>query len=169
MKHRIAAWSSLSLLACALGGCSPEAQATANAASPTGARLEITPAGSQPSTKGSAENFTGDVVIDPLFAANAHRRGAAASVRFAPGARTAWHSHPAGQTLIVTAGTGWVREWGGQKHEVKPGDVIWTPPRAKHWHGGTATETMTHIAIQEHVDGKVVDWMEQVSDEQYQR
>jgi quercetin dioxygenase-like cupin family protein len=141
--------------------------AAVNAASTTAGGIEITRAGSQPSTKGSADKFTGDVVVDPLFAANAHRRASAASVRFAPGARAAWHSHPAGQTLIVTSGTGWVQEWGGRKREVKPGDVIWTPPGVKHWHGATAADAMAHIAIQEHVGGKVVDWMEQVSDEQY--
>lgn len=169
MRGSFAAASALALLvAGALGGCSPQRQATVvNAASTPGESLEIARAGSQPSRGGSAENFTGHVVIDSLFAANPHRRAAAASVRFAPGARTAWHSHPAGQTLLVTAGTGWVQEWGGRKREVHPGDVIWTPPGVKHWHGATETGAMTHIAIQEHVDGKVVDWMEQVSDEQY--
>jgi quercetin dioxygenase-like cupin family protein len=88
-------------------------------------------------------------------------------VSFEPCARSAWHTHPAGQTLIVTSGVGWIQEWGGQKREIRAGDVIWTPPGAKHWHGATAASPMTHIAIQEHVNGKVVDWMEQVSDEQY--
>ncbi|MGK3966728.1 cupin domain-containing protein [Sorangium sp. So ce1667] len=164
MKHRFATQSSLALLVCAPAACAPQGQATA---STTAESLEIARAGSQPSIKGSGDNFTGDVAVDPLFAANAHRRAAAASVSFAPGARTAWHSHPAGQTLIVTSGTGWVQEWGGKKQVIKPGDVIWTPPGVKHWHGGTAVDAMTHIATQEHVDGKVVDWMEQVSDEQY--
>jgi quercetin dioxygenase-like cupin family protein len=159
------------LLGCTLAACStsPPAATAADEASTSGARLEVTRAGSQPSTEGSAENFTGDVVIDPLFATNRHRHASAASVSFAPNARTAWHSHPAGQTLIVTLGTAWVQEWGGPKLEVKPGDVIWTPPGVKHWHGATATEAMTHIAMQEPVDGKVVDWMEQVSAEQYER
>jgi quercetin dioxygenase-like cupin family protein len=130
--------------------------------------VEIMRSGSQPSAKGPAEYFTGSVRIDPLFQANDPSRVSGASVTFEPGARTAWHTHPAGQTLVVTAGTGWVQQEGGEKQEIKPGDVIWTPPGVKHWHGATATNGMTHIAIQEHVDGKVVDWMEQVSDEQYQ-
>lgn len=123
--------------------------------------------GSQPSAKGPAANFTGSVTVTPLFAATEHTRAAGASVAFEPGAHSAWHSHPAGQTLIVTAGTGWVQQWGGVKQQMNPGDVIWTPPGVKHWHGATPTSAMTHIAIQEHVDNKVVDWMEHVSDEQY--
>jgi quercetin dioxygenase-like cupin family protein len=129
--------------------------------------IEITPNGSRPSTRGPAQNFTGSVIVDPLFSATAHTRAAGAMVRFEPGARTAWHAHPAGQILIVTSGTGWVQEWGGERREIRPGDVIWTPPGVKHWHGGTATNGMSHIAIQEAVDGKVVEWMEQVSDGQY--
>jgi quercetin dioxygenase-like cupin family protein len=140
---------------------------TAALASPSSHGVVITRRGSQPSSKGSAENFTGAVLIEPLFQATEHTRAAGASVTFEPGARTAWHSHPAGQTLIVTSGTGWVQEWGGTKQEIGPGDVVWTPPGVKHWHGATTTEAMTHIAIQEHVDGKVVDWMEHVGDEQY--
>lgn len=131
--------------------------------------LVITRSSSQQTTQGSPENFTGAVVVAPLFAATAHTRASGASVTFGPEARTAWHSHPAGQTLIVTSGTGWVKEWGGQRQEIKPGDVVWTPPGVKHWHGAIETSGMTHIAIQEHVGGKVVDWMEHVSDEQYQR
>jgi len=133
---------------------------------PNAQHLVITRRGSQPTTKGSPENFTGSVVITPLFAATDHTRAAGASVTFEPGARTAWHTHPAGQTLIVTSGTGWVQEWGGEKQEVKPGDVMWTPPGVKHWHGATTTSALTHIAIQERVDGKVVDWMEPVTDQQ---
>jgi quercetin dioxygenase-like cupin family protein len=129
--------------------------------------LEVTRRGSLPSTRGPEENFTLDAVIAPLFAPNGHRHAVAASVTFAPCARTAWHSHPAGQTLIITAGTGWVQEWGGQKYEVKPGDVIWIPPGVKHWHGATVSNGMTHIAMQEPVDGKVGDWMEHVSSDQY--
>jgi quercetin dioxygenase-like cupin family protein len=129
--------------------------------------LAITRSGSQPTTKGPPENFTGSVAVTLLFAATDHTRAAGASVTFEPGAHTAWHTHPAGQTLIVTSGTGWVQEWGGEKQEVKPGDVIWTPPGVKHWHGATATSAMTHIAIQERVDGKVIDWMEPVTDQQY--
>lgn len=106
-------------------------------------------------------------MVDPLFAATANTRATGGHVTFEPGARSAWHTHPAGQTLIVTSGIGWVQQWGGERREIKPGDVIWTPPGVKHWHGATATNGMRHIAIQEQVDGKVVDWMEQVSDEQY--
>lgn len=138
------------------------------AATPARAQnIEITPNGSRPSTKGPAQNFTGAVIVDPLFAATAHTRATGARVTFEPGARSAWHIHPAGQILIVTSGTGWVQQWGGERREIKPGDVIWTPPGVKHWHGGTATNGMSHIAIQEAVDGRVVEWMEQVSDEQY--
>jgi len=129
--------------------------------------MEITRAGSRSPMEGAATNFTGSVTVTPVFAATAHTRAAGASVTFEPGARSAWHTHPAGQTLIVTAGRGWVQEWGGAKQELEPGDVVWTPPGVKHWHGATASEAMTHLTIQEHVDGKVVDWMEQVSDEQY--
>ena len=128
--------------------------------------IEISPNGSRPSTKGAAENFTGSVIVTPLFGANAYTRVTIGQVSFEPGARTAWHTHPAGQTLIVTSGVGWV-EWNGEKREMRPGDVIWTPPGVKHWHGATATNGMSHIAIQEQLDGKVVDWMDQVSDEQY--
>jgi quercetin dioxygenase-like cupin family protein len=129
--------------------------------------ITITPRAARPSTKGPAENFTGSVRVEPLFAPTAHTRGAAASVTFSPCARSAWHSHPAGQTLIVTSGRGWVQEWGGSRRDITVGDVIWTPPGVKHWHGATATDEMTHIAIQEQVQGRVVDWMEHVSDEQY--
>jgi quercetin dioxygenase-like cupin family protein len=149
-------------------GCSHDARPpTATEVRAATSTLEISRAGSRATTKGSPDAFVGDVKIDPLFATNEHRHAAAASVEFAPGARTAWHSHPAGQTLVVTAGIGWVQEWGGRKHVVKPGDVVWTPPGVKHWHGATASEAMTHIALQEAVGGKVVDWMEQVADEQY--
>jgi quercetin dioxygenase-like cupin family protein len=129
--------------------------------------VEITRNGSQPSTKGPAENFTGSARIEPLFSARDPSRASGASVTFEPGARTAWHTHPAGQTLIVTAGSGLVQQWGGQIQGMNPGDVVRIPPNQKHWHGATATTAMTHIAIQEQVNGKVVDWMEKVSDEQY--
>ena len=131
--------------------------------------MEIKRCGSQPSGKGPADYFTGTVRIDPLFDARDPQRVLVASVTFEPGARTAWHTHPLGQTLIVTAGTGWVQQEGGEKQEIKPGDVIWIPPGVKHWHGATATDGMTHIAVQEQVDGKNVEWMEKVSDEQYGR
>jgi quercetin dioxygenase-like cupin family protein len=131
--------------------------------------MEIKRNGSQPSAKGPVDWFTGTVRIDPLFQANAPARAVAASVTFEPGARTAWHTHPLGQTLIVTAGCGWVQHWGGPTEEIRPGDVVWFPPGEKHWHGAAPTTAMTHIAIQEQLDGKVVDWMEKVSDEQYRR
>lgn len=131
--------------------------------------IEITRAGSQPSAKGPADWFTGTVRIDPLFQPKAPARTAAASVTFEPGARTAWHTHPLGQTLIVTAGCGRVQQAGGPIQEIRPGDVIWFPPGVKHWHGAAPTTAMTHTAIQEQLDGKAVDWLEKVSDEEYQR
>ncbi len=129
--------------------------------------MEIKRSGSQPSGTAPAEYFTGAVRIDPLHQAPAPARVVAASVTFEPGARTAWHSHPLGQTLIVTAGCGWVQRWGGPVQEIRPGDVVWFPPDEKHWHGATATTAMTHIAIQEQRDGRTADWMETVSDEEY--
>ena len=131
--------------------------------------MEITRIGSQPSGKGPEDWFTGAVRIDPLFAANDARRAAAASVTFEPGARTAWHTHPLGQTLLVTAGCGWVQREGGPIEAIHPGDVVWFEPNEKHWHGATPTTSMTHIAMQENLNGKVVDWLEKVSDEQYQQ
>ena len=131
--------------------------------------ITITRSGSQPSSQGSPEYFTGSVRIEPLFQAKDSSRASGARVTFEPGARTAWHTHPLGQTLIVTAGTGWVQQWGGQIEEIRQGDVVSIPPGQKHWHGATATTRMTHIAIQEQLDGKVVEWMEKVSDEQYRR
>ena len=136
-------------------------------ANPRKATMEIKRSGSRPSGKGPAEYFTGSVRIDPLFEASEPARGRGASVTFEPGARTAWHTHPLGQTLIVTAGCGWAQHWGGPVEEIRPGDVVWFPPGEKHWHGATLTTAMTHIAIQEQLDGKTVDWMEKVSDEQY--
>lgn len=129
--------------------------------------MDIKRNGSQPSGKGSVEYFTGTVRIDPLFQANAPARAFGASVTFEPGARTAWHTHPLGQTLIVTAGCGWAQREGGPIEEIRPGDVVWFPPGEKHWHGATPTTAMTHVAIQEQLDGKVVDWMEKVRDDQY--
>jgi quercetin dioxygenase-like cupin family protein len=122
---------------------------------------------SQPSAKGPAENFTGTVRIDPLNQAAGPARVLAVSVTFEPGARTAWHTHPLGQTLIVTAGCGLVQSWGGPIAKIRPGDVVWCPPNEKHWHGATGTTAMTHIAIVEQLDGKSVQWMEKVSDEEY--
>ena len=129
--------------------------------------IEIKRSGSQPSTKGSADWFTGSVRVDPLFAAKEPARAAGASVTFEPGARTAWHTHPLGQTLIVTAGVGRVQRWGGPVEEIRAGDVVRFPPGLKHWHGAGPTTAMTHIAVQEQMNGKVVDWMEKVTDEQY--
>ncbi len=129
--------------------------------------MEITKVGSQVSAKGPEEWFTGAVRIDTLFQPNESRRAAAASVTFEPGARTAWHTHPLGQTLIVTSGCGWAQCEGGPVEEIHPGDVIWFAANEKHWHGATATTGMTHIATQENLNGKVVEWMEKVTDEQY--
>src|SRR4051794_26155895 len=129
--------------------------------------MDIKRAGSQPSSKGPADWFTGTVRIDPLFQPIAPARAAAAAVTFEPGARTAWHTHPLGQTLIVTAGSGLAQRWGGPIEQIRPGDIVWFPPGEKHWHGATATTAMTHFAIQEALEGKAVDWMEAVTDEQY--
>lgn len=129
--------------------------------------MQITKIGSQPSGKGPAEWFTGSVRIDPLFQSNGHRRAAAASVTFDAGARTAWHTHPLGQTLIVVLGVGWAQRAGGPIEEIHPGDIVWFEPGEKHWHGASATVAMTHIAIQEELHGKVVEWMEHVSDDEY--
>jgi quercetin dioxygenase-like cupin family protein len=131
------------------------------------ATMEIKRNGSQPSGKGPADYFTGAVRIDPLFQAPDPARVRGASVTFEPGARTAWHTHPLGQTLIVTSGFGSAQAWGAPVEEIRPGDVVWFPPGEKHWHGARPATAMTHIAIQEALDGKTVDWMEQVSDEQY--
>lgn len=129
--------------------------------------MDIIRNGSRPSGKGPGEWFTGSVRIDPLFSANEARRGAAASVTFEPGARTAWHTHPRGQTVIVTAGLGLAQREGGPVEEIRPGDVVWFEPGEKHWHGAGPTTAMTHIAIQEEQDGKVVEWLEHVSDQNY--
>lgn len=131
--------------------------------------MEIMKPGSRASAKGPAEWFSGSVRIDPLFQAPDPALVQAANVTFEPGARTAWHKHPLGQILIVTGGCGSVQRWGDPIEEIRPGDVVWFSPGEKHWHGATATTAMTHIAIQEKKDGKVVDWMEPVSDEQYRR
>jgi quercetin dioxygenase-like cupin family protein len=128
--------------------------------------MEIKRSGSQPSGKGPAEYFTGAVRVDPMFQAPDPARVVGASVTFEPGARTAWHTHPLGQTLIVTAGCGWVQRERGPVEEIRPGDVVWFPPGEKHGHGATQP-AMTHIAVQEALNGKTVDWMEKVSDEQY--
>ncbi len=130
--------------------------------------MELKRNGTEPSVIGPEQYFTGHVRIDPLFEAPEPARARCASVTFDPGARSAWHRHPLGQMLIVTSGVGWVQSEGGPKIEIRPGDVIWCPPNEKHWHGASPTTAMTHIAIQEALDGKVVEWLEKVSDEQYQ-
>jgi|SRR6185312_9443413 len=131
--------------------------------------MEIRRAGSQPSAKGPEDWFTGTVRIDSLFQPSEPARAAGAAVTFEPGARTAWHTHPLGQTLIVTAGFGWAQREGGSIEEIRPGDVVWFAPNEKHWHGAAPTTGMTHIAIQESLNGKVVEWMEKVSEQQYKK
>lgn len=131
--------------------------------------MEIHRVGSEASGKGAAEWFTGAVRMDGIFKAPEPALMQCASVTFEPGARTAWHTHPLGQTLIVTAGCGWAQRWGGSVEEIRPGDMVWFAPDEKHWHGAAPTTAMTHIAIQERKDGKVVDWMEHVTDEQYRK
>lgn len=131
--------------------------------------MKITRSGSQPSAKGSAEYFTGYARIDPLLQAPDPARVVSALVTFEPGARTAWHTHPLGQTLIVMTGLGWAQRDGGPIEEIRPGDVVWFPPGEKHWHGATPANGMSHIAVQEALNGKVVDWMEHVTDEQYRK
>ena len=131
--------------------------------------MEIKRRESQSSTKGATDWFTGTVRIEPLFEAPEPARVRGASVTFEPGARTAWHTHPLGQTLIVTSGLGWAQPWGGEVQEIRPGDVVWFLPNEKHWHGATPTTAITHIAIQEALNGKVVEWMEKVTAEQYRK
>ena len=163
-RHMLAATASFAGLAAA-GAAAAQAPTV-----PTRQRngtMEIKRSGSQPSRKAPAEYFTGAVRVDPLFQAPDPARVSGSSVTFEPGARTAWHTHPLGQTLIITSGLGWVRREGGPIEEVRPGDVVRFPPGLKHWHGATPTTAMTHIAIQEALNGKNVDWMEKVSDEQY--
>jgi quercetin dioxygenase-like cupin family protein len=165
----------MGIVGCALGlvlafqSSSTQTQPGTRAATKRGQQVEIKRSGSQPSNKGPADWFTGSVRIDPLFDAKAPARVSGAAVTFEPGARTAWHTHPLGQRLIVTAGTGWVQQWGRPVEEIREGDVVWIPPATKHWHGATANTSMMHIAIQEQLDGKVVEWMEKVSDDQYRK
>jgi quercetin dioxygenase-like cupin family protein len=153
-------------LACWVAIAALATEATQNAAS---SQVSVLRSGSQAATKGSADLFTGAVRIDSQFARDEPARVTGATVTFEPGARTAWHTHPLGQTLIVIAGSGHVRQWGGAIQDIKQGDVAWIPPNVKHWHGATPTERMTHIAIQERLDGKNVTWMEQVTADQYER
>jgi quercetin dioxygenase-like cupin family protein len=173
MKLLTAIVISLSLFASAYAhanqaGSASGADAPSITASEGSQTIKIARSGSQPSGKGPAENFTGTVRTDPLFQPPAPARARGVSVTFEPGARTAWHTHPLGQILIVTTGCGLVQSWGGPIEKICPGDVVWIPPGQKHWHGATATTAMTHIAIVEQLDGKTADWMEKVSDEQYQ-
>ncbi|MFJ3485468.1 cupin domain-containing protein [Pseudomonas sp. NPDC090202] len=135
---------------------------------PAGKTMSVVRNGEQASIMGAPANFVGNVRVDPLFAPRAPSTVSAGAVTFQPGARSAWHTHPLGQTLVVTSGTGWVQQDGGEKIVIKPGDVIWTPPGVKHWHGATATTGMSHIAIQESRDGKSVEWLEPVSEAQYE-
>lgn len=161
---------SLLVIAAAPADTADTAQAASGRASEPDARSEairIARRGQQPSSQGSAEYFTGSVRIEPLFEAKDRSRTSGGSVTFEPGARTAWHTHPLCQTLIVTAGTGRVQRWGDPVEEIRSGDIVWIPPGQKHWHGASPATGMTHIAIQEYSGGKNVDWMEQVSDEQY--
>ena len=129
--------------------------------------MDIRRAGSRPSTKGPGDWFTGSVRLDPIVDAPEPARIASSLVTFEPGARTAWHTHPLGQTLVVTSGAGRVQRWGGPIEDIRPGDVVWIPPGEKHWHGAAATTAVTHVAMQEKLDGKAVEWMEHVTDEQY--
>lgn len=143
--------------------------AVLNAGSATAQKMEVTSTDSRSSFIGSTTNFYGKVTVAPLYAPNGSTSSSGGLVSFGAGARSAWHTHPAGQVLIITSGSGWVQEEGQPKRNVGPGDIVWTPPGIKHWHGASATDTMSHIAITNVVDGKNVDWMEQVSDEQYLR
>lgn len=163
MKRFVGMALALSIMASVLAPGNP-AGATSGKGSQT---ITVTRNGSQPSERGPAEHFTGAVRVDGRFRASDPARVGGATVTFEPGARTAWHTHPLGQTLIVTAGTGLVRYWEGPVQEIRPGDVAWIPPGVKHWHGASATVGMSHIAISEALDGKSVTWMEQVSDQQY--
>ena len=165
-RRMLAATGGLAALAAARP-VAAEVSTSAVATTRRNGTMEIKRIGLQPSGKGPADYFTGAVRIDPLFQASEPARVRGASVTFEPGARTAWHTHPLGQTLIVTAGCGWVQHEGGPIEEIRPGDVVWFSPGEKHWHGATPTTAMTHIAVQEALNGKVVDWMEKVSDEQY--
>ncbi|MGH0258382.1 cupin domain-containing protein, partial [Sinorhizobium meliloti] len=142
--------------------------AASSASAQSDQAITVTRAGSQPSTAGAAENFTGSVRVDDRFKGSGEARISGATVTFEPGARTAWHTHPLGQTLIVTQGVGLVQREGDRVEEIRPGDTVWIPPGVKHWHGASPSVGMSHIAFSEALDGKTVEWMEQVSDEQYE-
>ena len=171
MKVTVTAVASLLLLALVLAH-TDRARAASSAAPPVTSasqNITISRSGSQLSTSGPAQYFTGSVCIDPLFKANDPLHASGSYVTFEPGARSAWHTHPFGQILIVTSGTGWIQQWGGPVEEIHQGDVVHIPPGVKHWHGATPTTSMTHIALQEQLDGQAATWMEKVSDEQYHR
>jgi quercetin dioxygenase-like cupin family protein len=173
MKRLFPIVATLAVLAVPASQGIPAAFAQAAPTSPPaaqgGGELRIMRAGSSPSARASDEWFSGAVRVDRLFTATAPSRMSGGSVTFEPGARSVWHTHPVGQVLIVTAGVGWIQREGGPVEEMRPGDVIWIPPSLRHWHGAAATTGVTHIALQEHVDGQVVEWMERVTDEQYRR
>jgi len=167
MKLLAASTMSLCLTAAAAQANQSSAPSGASAPGQVSQDISITRSGSQPSARGSAEYFTGSVRVDAPFRASSPARISGGTVTFEPGARAAWHTHPLGQTLVVTAGVGLVQKQGGPIQEIRAGDVVWIPPGVKHWHGASPTTGMTHIAINEELDGKAVDWMEKVTDEQY--
>lgn len=172
MKVLAATLISLSLFAWAASHAqtgAPRADASSTASAQDSRSINITRSGSQQPIKGPAEHFTGSVQVEPLFPVHDPSRTSGGKVTFAPGARSAWHSHPLGQTLIVTEGTGWIQQWGGPIEEIRKGDVIWIPPGVKHWHGASPNTAMAHIAIQEQLSGKAVEWMEKVTDDQYRK
>lgn len=172
MKVLAATLISLSLLVWAASRAqtgAAQAGASPTASAQDSHSIQITRSGSQQPSKGAGERFTGSVQIEPLFSAHDPSRTTGGKVTFQPGARSAWHTHPLGQILIVTDGTGWIQQWGGPIEEIRKGDVIWIPPGVKHWHGATPNTAMTHIAIQEQLNGKAVEWLEKVTDEQYRQ
>jgi len=172
MKILAATLISLSLFASATSQAqtgAAQANASPTASAPDSHSIKITRSGSQQPSKGPVEYFTGSVQVQPLFPAQDPSRTSGGKVTFEPGARSAWHTHPLGQILIVTDGTGWIQQWGGPIEEIRKGDVIWIPAGVKHWHGATPNTAMTHVAIQEELNGKAVEWMEKVTNEQYRK
>jgi quercetin dioxygenase-like cupin family protein len=172
MKALAATLISLSLFAWAASHAqtgAAQGDALSSASSEESHSINIARSGSQQAIRGPAEHFTGSVQVEPLFPAHDPSRASGGKVTFAPGARSAWHTHPLGQTLIVTDGPGWIQQWGGPIEEIRKGDVIWIPAGVKHWHGAAPSTAMTHIAIQEQFNGRVVEWMERVTDEQYRK
>jgi quercetin dioxygenase-like cupin family protein len=172
--RRLASFAMLASLLAPVAALAQVAAAPGSSAAPSASgdnagAVRITRVGSLPSSRGPAENFSGSVRVDRLFSATVPSRASGGLVTFEPGARSAWHTHPLGQVLVVTAGMGWVQREGGPVEEIRPGDVVWIAPGVRHWHGATATTGMSHIAVTEHLDGKVAEWMEKVSDEQYRR